>query len=243
MEIIAALNLSIYLSSNVIPRLTFMRTFFCLFFCLCVIDETFSQNQSNTIDQKYGITMSAVFFPYKAGFQPGFQVKLGKRLGLISDFGFTLSNKGNNQYDEMHFFKLASELKYYSRHSVTGSYFSFQAGYVHREFQAKDSGWFWREDSSDASGYSSARINSPLLFTAIKLGREMRFGKKFFLDVFLGIGARYIRTNYDAENVYTMGRFADKRDNIFELAGYSWEHEGGQVKLHVTAGARVGIRF
>lgn len=187
--------------------------------------------------------MSAVIFPYKAGVQPGFQVGLGKRFGLISDLGFTFSGRGNNQYDKMHFFKFATELKYYSRRSVNGGYLSLQAGYVRREFQANDSGWFWKKDSSDASGYSSARISSPVLFTAIKLGREMRFGEKFFLDVFLGIGARYIGTNYDAKDVYTMGRFADKRDTIFDLAGYSWEHEGSQVKLHATAGVRIGYYF
>lgn len=220
-----------------------MRTALNLLFCLCFIHEAFAQNQSNTIDQKYAMTMSATIFPFKAGIQPGFQIKLGKRFGFMSDLGFAFSARGNNQYDELHFFKLASELKYYSRRSVNGGYFSFQAGYVHRELQANDSGWYWRKDSSNASGYSSASINSPLLFTAIKLGREMKIGEKFFLDVFIGIGARYIHTNYDAKDVYAMGRFADKRDTVFDLAGYSWEHEGNQVKLHATAGARVGLRF
>lgn len=186
--------------------------------------------------------MSAVIFPYKLGIQPGFQVRLGKRLGLMFDFGFTLSNRGNNMYNEMHFFKLASELKCYSRYSITGSYFSLQAGYIHRKFQANDSGWFYRKDSSDASGYSSANINSPVLFTAVKIGREMSFGEKFFLDVFLGIGARYIRTGYEAKDVHPI-HVGGERDNIFEIAGYSWEHEGKQVKLHATAGLRVGIRF
>jgi hypothetical protein len=202
----------------------------------------FAQNQSDTIGKKYAITMSTVIFPYKLGIQPGFQVRLGKRLGLVSDFGFALSNRGNNMYNEMHFFKLASELKYYSGKSVTGNYFSFQAGYVYREFQAKDSGWFWREGSSDASGYSSARINSPVLFTAIKLGRERRFREKIFADVFLGIGARYIRTSYEVRDIHSI-HLGGAGDSIFEIAGYSWEHEGDQVKLHTTAGLRVGIRF
>jgi hypothetical protein len=220
-----------------------MRTALSLLFCLCFIHETFAQNQSDAIDQKYAITMSAIIFPYKAGIQPGVQVRLGKRFGLMSDLGVTFSGRGNNQYGKMHFFKLASELKYYPGHSVNGRYFSLQAGYMHREFQANDSGWYWRKDSSNASGYTSARINSPLLFTAVKLGREMKIGERFLLDVFLGIGARYIRTNYDAKNVYTMGRFADKRDTIFDWAGYSWEHEGNQVKFHATAGLRIGYYF
>lgn len=220
-----------------------MRTALSLLFCFCFIHQTFAQNQSDAMDRKYAITMSAAVFSYKAGIQPGIQVKLGKRFGFMSDVGFALSGRGNNQYDEMHFFKLASELKYYSKHSVSGRYFSFQAGYVHREFQANDSGWYWRKDSSDATGYGSAHVNSPVFFGAIKLGRELKIGEKFFLDVFFGIGARYIHTNYDAKNVYTMGRFVDKRDTIFDLAGYSWEHEGDQVKLHATTGLRIGYYF
>ncbi|HTM93140.1 MAG TPA: DUF3575 domain-containing protein [Flavisolibacter sp.] len=219
-----------------------MRTLLCLLFCLCFTHKTFAQNQSDTTDKKYAITMSAVIFPYKSGIQPGFQIKLGKQFGLMSDFGFALSDKGNNRYNEMHFFKLASELKYYSRHSVNGRYFSLQAGYVHREFQANDSGWYWRKDSSDATGYGSALVNSPVFFGAVKLGREMKIGEKFLLDFFLGIGARYIRTTYHVQGIHPI-KLGGVRDDIFELAGYSWEHEGEQLKLHATAGVRVGCYF
>lgn len=219
-----------------------MRTLLCLLLCLCFSYEIYAQNHSDTNVRKYAITMSAVFFPYKLGIQPGFEVKLGNGFTLMSDFGFATSGKGNNQYDEMHFFKLASELKYYSKPSADGNYFSFQAGYVHRKFQAKDSGWFWRDGSSDASGYSSARINSPVFFTAIKLGRERRFREKIFADVFFGIGARYIHTVYDVKDVHSI-HLGGARDSIFEIAGNSWEHEGDQVKLHATAGVRAGIRF
>ena len=220
-----------------------MKTILCLLFCLCFAHRFFAQNNSNNRDRKYGITMSAAIFPYKSGIQPGFQIKLGKRLDFASDCGFTLTGKGNSQYDEMHFFKLASELKYRSRQSITGRYFSLQAGYIRREFQAKDSGWYWRKNNSDASGYSSARINSPVLFAAIKWGREVKVGDKFFLDFFLGLGARYISTTYEAKDIHAVGRLGGEQDNIFELAGYSWEHEEDQVKFHATAGVRVGMRF
>lgn len=220
-----------------------MKTVLCLLFCLFCTPPIFAQNNSIDKNRKYGITMSAAIFPYKFGIQPGFQIKLGKRFDFVTDYGFTLRGRGNNQYDETHFFKLGTELKYHSGHFVTERYFSLQTGYISRKFQAKDSGWYWKKDSSDASGYGSASIISPVLFAAIKWGREIKVGEKFFLDFFLGIGARYIRTNYNARNVYSIGHFADKRDTIFDLAGYSWEHEGEQVKLHATAGARVGIRF
>lgn len=220
-----------------------MRTILCLLFCLFFTSRIFAQNNSNGKDRKYAITMSVAVFPYKSGIQPGFQVKLGKRFDFISDCGFTLTAKGNSQYNEMHFLKFASELKYRPGHSVAGRYFSLQTGYIRRKFQAKDSGWYWRKDSSDAIGYSSASINSPVLFAAIKWGREVKVGDKFFLDFFLGVGARYISTTYDAKDIHAIGLPGGERDNIFELAGYSWEHEEDQMKFHATAGVRLGMRF
>lgn len=219
-----------------------MRIALFLLFCLCFTREIFAQDKLNGSSQKSAITMSAAIFPYKLGLQPGFQFKLGKRLDFVTECGFSLGGRGNNQYDETHFFKLAGELKYYSKQSV-GRYLSLQTGYIGRKFQSKDSGWYWRKDSSDASGYSSALVKSPVLFAAIKIGKEITVGDKFFLDFFLGVGARYIRTVYDATGVYTIGRLGGEQDNIFELAGYSWQHEGSQVKFHGAAGVRVGMRF
>ena len=219
-----------------------MRTALFLLFYLCLTLGLFAQKESNTSSQKSAITMSAAVFPYKVGIQPGVQFKLGKRLDFITECAFTLTGRGNNQYDETHFFKLAGELKCYSKQSV-GRYFSLQTGYISRKFQAKDSGWFWKKDSSDASGYSSALINSPVIFAAIKCGKEIKVGDKFFLDFLLGVGARYICTTYNAQDVHSIGRLGGEQDNIFELAGYSWQHEENEVKFHGTAGVRVGMRF
>ena len=77
----------------------------------------------------------------------------------------------------------------------------------------------------------------------MKWGREIKIGEKFFFDFFLGIGARYISTTYNVKDVQAIGRLGGEQDNIFEIAGYSWQHEGDQVKFHGTAGVRVGLRF
>jgi hypothetical protein len=34
-----------------------------------------------------------------------------------------------------------------------------------------------------------------------------------------------------------------ERDNIFEIIGNAWEHERNYLKLHGTAGLRMGLRF
>jgi hypothetical protein len=138
---------------------------------------------------------------------------------------------------------LATELKYYPKRGFVGKYFSFQAGYIHRKFQANDSGWYWKSNDQDATGYSSAKIKAPIVFTVVKWGREVELRKNFFLDFFLGLGARYIYTTYDVKNTYPFGRPGGAQDNIFELAGYSWEHEGKQMKFNGAAGIRIGKRL
>jgi hypothetical protein len=223
-----------------------MRAVLSLLFCFCIVFSSFSQTNSNYRDkanQKHAITLSAAIFPYQIGMQPGFQFRLGKKFDLISECAFSLTGQGNNNYDEVHFFKWATELKYYPGHAFGGKYFSFQAGYIQRKFQAKDSGWYWKNNDPDATGYSSDKIKAPVAFTVVKWGREVELRKSFFLDFFLGLGARYIRTTYDVQDSYNMGHLGGARDNIFELAGYSWEHEGTQTKLNGTAGIRIGKRF
>lgn len=223
-----------------------MRVFFFFLVCICLGKSITAQNNSELRrDEKYkcATTMSLTFFPYSVGIQPGFQLRLGRKFEFISEAAISIGSGGNNQYDEMHFFKLSAEVKYFPRKAFAGSYFSFQTGYVQRKFQAKDSGWYWRDGNINRTGYSNADIKSPVIFSNLKMGREIKVKGNFFLDLFVGVGARYIHTSYDAKNAYPLGPLTTPRDNIFELAGYSWENEGDQIKFQATAGLRLGVRF
>jgi len=224
----------------------FRKAIISLVCCASIVLSCFSQTNSiyrDTANCIHSITLSAALFPYQLGIQPGFQFRLGRKYDLISEFAFSLTSRGNNNYEEAHFFKLSTELKYYPQLAFGGSYFSFQAGYIYRRFQANDSGWYWKSNDPDATGYSSAKFKAPVIFAVVKLGREMSLGKNFFLDVFLGLGARYIHTSYVVKDPYNLGHLGGEQDNIFEIAGYSWEHEGKQVKLNGTAGVRLGRKF
>jgi len=214
-----------------------------VFFSLCVLSTNFSLAQKSQkkgdSKQEYAATISAVVFPYDIGLQPGFQFQWGKRHSLLTEAGVAWGNRQRGQYQKRQSFKLASELKCYSKRTST-RYFSWQVGYIQRNFDDRDSGWYFKDS---AIGYSNARIKSPVFFTAIKWGEEIVCGEKYFIDIFFGLGARYVHTAYNAKGTYPYGRLGGPRDNIFELIGNAWEHENDYWKPHVSLGIRMGRRF
>lgn len=221
-----------------------MKTILFFFFFLnamIVFGQDNGTLRKDSVTYKHAATLTLTAFPFSIGIQPGFQFRMGRKFDVLTEGTFAATKKVGNYYDRLNIIKLVSEIKYYPQKAFAGRYFSFQAGYITRKFTANDSGWFFKGTST--IGYSSARIKSDVSFVSVKLGREINPGKKIFLDVFIGLGARYVCTVYEANDAYAMPDFLDKRDSIIELAGYSWEDEGGIVKLHGTAGFRIGIRF
>ncbi len=221
-----------------------MKTILFFFFFLnamIVFGQDNGTLRKDSVNNKHAATLTLTAFPFSIGIQPGFQFRVGNKCDMLTEGTFAATKKVGNYYDRLNIIKLVSEVKYYPQKAFAGRYYSFQAGYISRKFTANDTGWYFKDTAT--IGYSSARIRSNVSFVSVKLGREINPGKKIFLDFFIGLGARYVCTVYEANDTYAMPDFLDKRDGIIELAGYSWEDEGGIVKFHGTAGFRIGIRF
>jgi hypothetical protein len=221
-----------------------MRTilFFSFFVhAMIVFGQDNSTLRKDSVNYKHAATLTLTAFPFSMGIQPGFQFRVGSKFDVLTEGAFASTKRAGSFYDRLKIMKLVSEVKYYPQKAFAGRYFSFQAGCINRKFTANDSGWYFKDTAT--LGYSSARIKSNLSFVSIKLGREINTGNRFFLDFFIGLGARYVCTGYEANDVYAIPDFLDKRDSIIEVVGYSWEDERGVVKLHGTAGFRMGIRF
>jgi hypothetical protein len=219
-----------------------MRSLFSFIWFFTINIMAIGQNNKvarDSIKYKYGATITPTAFPYSAGIQPGFQFRMGRKINLISEAAFS-SAKNNIKYDRINVLKVVSELKYFRDKAFAGSYFSFQAGYISRKFISKDSGVYFKDTAM--VGYRSATIKSPVSFVAIKCGREINV-HKIFVDFFLGIGVRYVQTSYNSQGPYQISHPRGVRDNIFELLGQAWEQDRDYLKLHGTAGMRVGLRF
>lgn len=218
-----------------------MKTIF-LFFCFVGATVAFGQMNASTDSSKYkhAATITLTAFPYSIGVQPGFQFRMGRRFDVLTEGAYASTKKAGN-YDKLKIIKLVSELKYFPTKPFAGRYYSLQAGYMGRKFTANDTGWYFKDTTT--IGYSSAGIKSNVSFVSLKLGREINPGQKVFLDFFIGLGVRYVQTSYEVSGRYSRMRPGGARDNIFEIIGNAWEYERNYLKLHGTAGVRMGLRF
>ena len=84
--------------------------------------------------------------------------------------------------------------------------------------------------------FTSAKIHSPLFASAIKMGTEFYLAKNWYLDLFMGIGVRYINTRYDAQNVRPVSIPPPREFGYFKDA---YECDCAVTRLHATIGFRV----
>lgn len=229
----------------------FMRTVLSLLFCFCIGNVIYSQTnlaETNTVGQKYALTLMPAFFPTdKAGLQPGFQFKLANHWSLMTEVSIplvTITKNNESKYERTHFLKIASELKYYPEKSVLGRFYSLQLGYSERNFTDKDSGWYHLVNANDWIGYRSLNIKSPVFFADLKWGREMVQWKKTFMDLFWGVGIRIIPTVYDTKGKYIAGQWSPPKDNFgWFIPSSSWKYDETLIRPHFAFGFRLGRKL
>ena len=84
-------------------------------------------------------------------------------------------------------------------------------------------------------------INSPVFSSALKWGIELNAGRKIFFDAFIGAGLRFIFTDYKAKNILVTSTEPPK-PNIFSFDD-AWKYNYTLMRLHGTAGLRLGVRL
>lgn len=224
-----------------------MKSFFLIVFFFFE-KNCFSQKKQNEvlfINQKYAVTVAPVFFPIRAfGIQPGFQFKISDQYAFISEIGIRIGHSKNSDYDKTSFLKFTTELKYFPKHSIPGRFYSLQFGYIKRNFFDNDSGSYHTPGSPDLIGYQSLKIKSPVFFTCFKIGREVVEWKKAFMDVFIGLGLRWIPTEYNAAGAYSLGNYYQPRDIFFSFIPISsWQYDKILLRPQISFGLRIGKRF
>jgi hypothetical protein len=116
-----------------------------------------------------------------------------------------------------------------------------QVGYAYRRFEDKGGGSYVQAGTKSGVTYSSAVIHSPQYSALAGWGVPFEFGKHFFVDCFIGAGAKVVVTKYDAENEQAV-QFLEKR-TCDPWGNAAVEYNGTLLRFHGAVGFRLGWKL
>ena len=186
------------------------------------------------------VVSPAIFVPVSVAVQAGVQYKFSRQLSVLAEAAFPIFIPDNTEYEKINYFRTGIEFKYIlASDSSLSKYVSLQNNYLHRELVDENQGFYYTK--TQTFSYSNAAINSPVFSSALKFGAELNAGKKFFLDAFIGAGLRFIFNEYQAKNVLVTS--AEPPEQTLFTFDDAWKYNYTLIRLHGTAGLRLGIRL
>ena len=207
------------------------------FFCCILFHISLFCHAQDSFSNKLSVSISPVLVnvpPVDIGMQFGLQYRTAK-WGFGTEIAFPFQ-KSNDHYVNMKYLRWGAEFKYFPR-ADKQNYMSLQFNYAQRNFADTSPGRFFRRYVTDAYNYESTSISSNIVTSAFKIGREMKIGKKFFIDGFTGLGIGFVMTEYT--NI--KGLQPADRGGIFEGLGIYSAHRYDKTitRVHCTLGTRL----
>jgi hypothetical protein len=172
--------------------------------------------------------------------QGGVQYRLSKKWSLLAEAAFPTFHPKNTAYDEITYWRAGIEIKRrVGTINSTKTYLSLQNNYLFRKLVDKQQALYYTK--TQTFSYQNAVIQTPVLSSALKLGVELPAGKRTLVDGFIGMGLRFVFTDYEAEKTFLTSTEPRKQDFFkFEDA---WLFNYTLTRLHITAGLRLGFRL
>lgn len=171
--------------------------YWCLAFCILVVGSAHAQKPDTS---KYNLTFTPALFSSSYALQPGIELHLLPHWGFFTEVGIPFY-KINDDFEKIKTLRINGEWRWYYN-KYYDSYFSLQAGHNFRTYYTSQEGsYFGKLYDDSAYNYTSARIKSPVTTLAILFGGKLMTQRRFYLDLSLGAGVRFISTKYFAENV------------------------------------------
>lgn len=182
----------------------------------------------------------ALFVPVSVAAQGGIQFRLNNRWSVLAEAAFPTFYPTNSEYEKIRYWRTSLEFK--CRQAVKDiamKYLAVQVSYLSRDLTDNDQGFYYTK--ARTFSYSNAIIHSPVLSSAVKLGLEIAAGRRVFADVFFGAGVRFIFNEYETESALVTS-IEPKRHDLLTFDN-AWIYNHTLMRLHATAGLRVGLRL
>ena len=224
-----------------------MRKLFFILFTLFVTSTLIGQKAEP--DGKWSVTLTGAFIPVPGGnfgIQPGVEYRFNERLSLLTEVTIRVGNKNvpDSQALNKKYFKIKPQLRYNFSKMKDGSkyYIGLQGSYSIRKFSIARYGFYYDKLPGDSVYFFDvAKVNSPVTTISIQFGTIISPEKKLSVDIFVGIGGRFINTEYTDIEKLRKGIRSRPADGPAFAASYSYF--GHVTWLHLNAGLRFIYHF
>lgn len=205
--------------------------------------------QSDNVQKGWAAVFSAALIPISQpglGLQPGIEYRFNNRYSLLTDIVIPVNKKDSKDSSELNkkYFRVKSELRYHflNRKSKSSRYAGLQIARASRSFINNNSFYYDEQGSDSGYYYSSASVNSPVTTVSLQFGSIFSIkNKRLVLDLFAGIGARFINTSITDIKDPVRAKIAKPSDGPSFTASYSYS--GNVTMLHLNGGIRLMWHF
>jgi hypothetical protein len=215
-----------------------------LFFC-----KVQSQQQFEDGD-KWGVTITGALLPlpdFNTGIQPGVQYWISDRFSVLTEFTIKTGRRNNPDSSAFNkkYFRIQPEIRYsfFGRRTGLQAYVGIRFAYAFRKFDDYNNGFFFDNYPGDSliTKYDKASINSPVKTLSLQMGLVLFHQHPFSVDIFFGVGGRFINTKYTAITNPQPGQRLLARER--PLIVQSYLYKDNIVLPHFNFGLRGAWRF
>jgi hypothetical protein len=221
------------------------KTVYTTFLLLFIYSSLTAQSEKK--QGGWAATLTAGLIPISQpglGIQPGFEYRFNDRYSLLAEVTIPVNGKNSKDSSELDkkYFRVQSEIRYslLSKNKGSHMYAGLRASRSSRKFINQNS--FYFDDKASDSGYyySRASLNSPVTTFSVQFGTIIS-KKKLAVDVFAGIGARFINTDISAIKDPVRSKITKAASGPSFTASYSYA--GSVTMLHLNGGIRLIWHF
>jgi hypothetical protein len=221
-----------------------MRKFVVILF-LVLSSSLYAQVDSS--QKGWAATLTAAAIPISqpgVGIQPGVEYRFNDRFSLLAEITIPVNKKNSKDSLELNkqYLRFKAEIRYslFTKSNKGHYYTGFQVSSSQRKF-TNVNGFYYNERHTDSVFYyDKASINSPVTTVAVQFGSIITKGR-FAVDIFAGIGARFIHTTIsDIEN--PVRSTIRQPDSGLSLTA-SYSYKGNITMFHFNGGIRFMWHF
>ena len=203
--------------------------------------------QVDSIQKGWAVTLAAALIPISQpglGIQPGVEYRFNDRISLLAEITIPVNKKDSKDSSELNkkYLRYKTEIRYsfLTKSKKSHEYAAFQISRASRKF-SNVNGLYYKEKGVDSVYfYDKAFINSPVTTLSLQFGSILSYGR-FAVDIFAGIGARFIHTSV-TDIVNPVSAASDsRRDGVSFTPSYSYA--GNITMFHLNGGVRVMWHF
>lgn len=176
--------------------------------------------------------------------QPCAELQFHNRFSVVAGYSFKFIDVDKSEQaitnEKYGRFLLEGRYRLRKRNDRAAFYTSLQVTQSKRKFSQKDGYFLYEYDDDSTTFFTRADVKSPVTTVSLQLGFNSGSQKRFFVDVFAGMGIRFTNTRfYNVE-----GR---SRELVFQRKHYDWDSGLEVAKpapfFHLTAGLRLFYRI